>query len=189
MAPLTIQWEPDVSSSASASIRKGKHEEKRKLSPAFSPLVHLLFCFPFILISMRTANVFAHLPSCVCCLIAEPPSPRPWDPPGSMYHLLYHLSPSVLLLLLFLPLLQLLSLLPSHVCVCLSVLPPSQCTAHTHGSTTTTTVDLHATCWLICKTPTTQQLTNCHHPRNKAVVTEKVSVVVVRDASSTLFGH
>lgn len=36
--------------------------------------------------------MFCPPPSCVCCLIAEPPSPRPWDPPGSMYHLLCHLS-------------------------------------------------------------------------------------------------
>lgn len=44
--------------------------------------------------------MFCPPPSCVCCLIAEPPSPRPWDPPGSMYHLLCHLSLSLFLLLL-----------------------------------------------------------------------------------------
>lgn len=51
----------------------------------------LLFCLPFLLISMLTSNVLP-TSSCVCCLIAEPPSPRPWDPPGSMYHLLCHTS-------------------------------------------------------------------------------------------------
>lgn len=46
---------------------------------------------------MLTANV---LPTsfCACCLIAEPPSPRPRDPPGSMYHLLCHRSFSFFLL-------------------------------------------------------------------------------------------
>lgn len=48
-------------------------------------------CFCFFLPPVLTANVLP-TSSCVCCLIAEPPSPRPRDPPGSMYHLLCPLS-------------------------------------------------------------------------------------------------
>lgn len=66
--------------------------------------------------------MFCPPPSCVCCLIAEPPSPRPWDPPGSMYHLLCHLSLSPLPL-------PPLSLLLS--CLCLLPCFTSQCRAHT----------------------------------------------------------
>lgn len=78
-----------------------------------SYLFSLHFCFPFVLI-FDTLLMFCPPPSCVCCLIAEPPSPRPWDPPGSMYHLLHHLSPLSSFLLLLSPLIN----FPfSHICV------------------------------------------------------------------------
>lgn len=56
----------------------------------------------------------------MCCLIAEPPSPRPWDPPGSMYHLLHHLSLFSFSFLLS-PFITYL-----HICICLHVLARSR---------------------------------------------------------------
>lgn len=63
---------------------------KSRIPPALSSWSLCSLSSRFLLISVLTANVLP-TSSCVCCLIAEPPSPRPWDPPGSMYHLLCHL--------------------------------------------------------------------------------------------------
>lgn len=65
----------------SRKLQKQPHSPSSLLFPPY------FFRLPLML----TANVLP-TSSCACCLIAEPPSPRPRDPPGSMYHLLHHLS-------------------------------------------------------------------------------------------------
>lgn len=85
---------------------------------AYHQLYTLLSLFSPLLFSLcpnfDTLLMFCRTPSCVCCLIAEPPSPRPWDPPGSMYHLFHHLSLSSFSFLLS-PLITF--LLSSYLCL------------------------------------------------------------------------
>lgn len=71
---------------AIVSVMKTEYQQ-----PHFSRVSPVLIHFP-LSPDFYTLLMFCPPPSCVCCLIAEPPSPRPWDPPGSMYHLLHHLS-------------------------------------------------------------------------------------------------
>lgn len=164
----TCQWDQHINA---LIIRK------YTISPAlsFSSLSSTFFPFSYF---WCTLLMFCPPSSCVCCLIAEPPSPCPRNTPGSMYHLLCHLSLSPLLL--FSPPVPLFLLLLSCLC-----LPPCGHLISVQSSHPPTIMDTYSIHWSFHKYSHYTPHTNFHYPPN-IPVPGKVSSVVAQGMSSTL---